>query len=270
MSLATFRFHLSHVQVELRCSERIATTARALWAGCRRLVDATVEDVYEIGDDLRIERNGEVMYGADHELDVVPHLQELLYARMHETRPPGVLFLHGAAVARRGRPVLLLGPSGSGKSTLALAAVRAGFDYLTDEVIGTDGARVWGVPRAIQFDATAAGERPPAWLGSLDASSYRLRSKRGAEATVPLWRPPANAVSEVCKSPASVVAIAHSGDGDGVTTCEAVDAVRAVHEAAHAVPSFDVGSLVGGVSLALRWRDPAAAWAEVATCVALR
>ncbi len=50
--------------------------------------------------------------------------------------------IHGAAVARHGRGLLLTAPGGSGKSTTALSALRAGWDYLADDwcLVSQDGA----------------------------------------------------------------------------------------------------------------------------------
>jgi hypothetical protein len=43
--------------------------------------------------------------------------------------------MHGAAVARSGHGLALLGSSGSGKSTLAAALMRSGFDLLSDDIV---------------------------------------------------------------------------------------------------------------------------------------
>jgi hypothetical protein len=51
---------------------------------------------------------------------------------------PDALRLHAAVVARGPHALLLVGGSGAGKSTLTLAAVQAGWDYLSDEVAALD------------------------------------------------------------------------------------------------------------------------------------
>ena len=43
--------------------------------------------------------------------------------------------LHGAAIVRDGRALLLLGASGAGKSTLAVSALDAGWSALADDVV---------------------------------------------------------------------------------------------------------------------------------------
>jgi hypothetical protein len=63
--------------------------------------------------------------------------------------------LHAACVARGGKGVLIAGPSGAGKSTLAVALVRAGFDFLSDDIVFLryeEGQR--GEMRAIGFPDT--------------------------------------------------------------------------------------------------------------------
>jgi hypothetical protein len=47
----------------------------------------------------------------------------------------GLFSLHAAGVSRNGRGVLLVGASGSGKTTLSLALIRAGFDFLGDDMV---------------------------------------------------------------------------------------------------------------------------------------
>ncbi len=60
----------------------------------------------------------------------------------------GFIGVHGAAVARAGRGLLLRGRSGQGKTTLAYAAVRRGFQAVAEDVVWIDtaSAQWWGTP----------------------------------------------------------------------------------------------------------------------------
>lgn len=59
--------------------------------------------------------------------------------------------LHGAAIVRDGRALLLLGHSGAGKSTLAISALEAGWQALADDVVivhpDRDGLCIHGIHR---------------------------------------------------------------------------------------------------------------------------
>lgn len=55
-----------------------------------------------------------------------------------QRRRSDLLFLHGAAIARAGRAMILAGDSGAGKSTTAWALVSRGWEYLSDELAPVD------------------------------------------------------------------------------------------------------------------------------------
>lgn len=66
-------------------------------------------------------------------------------------RRRGYLLFHGAAVARAGRAVLILGPSRVGKSSTVLRLLDRGYQFLADDNLlarpAGDGIRVVGFPR---------------------------------------------------------------------------------------------------------------------------
>jgi hypothetical protein len=72
------------------------------------------------------------------------------------------IWLHAAAVARRGRSLLLAGKTGSGKTTLATRLLLRGFDYLTDELVWIDasGTRLRGFARPLHLKTDARGLLP--------------------------------------------------------------------------------------------------------------
>ena len=47
----------------------------------------------------------------------------------------GLYSLHAAGLSRSGRGLIIVGASGSGKTTLSLALTRAGFDFLSDDML---------------------------------------------------------------------------------------------------------------------------------------
>lgn len=63
----------------------------------------------------------------------ISHMLTPLFSRMFEGE--GVVLLHSAAIAYKGKAVLLTGLSGSGKSTLAAACLHNGTDYISDDTV---------------------------------------------------------------------------------------------------------------------------------------
>jgi hypothetical protein len=65
----------------------------------------------------------------------------------------GRFSLHAGCLSRAGEGLLLAGTSGAGKSTLTLALLRAGFDFLGDDLVflttGPDGVRALAFPDEI-------------------------------------------------------------------------------------------------------------------------
>ncbi len=55
-------------------------------------------------------------------------------------RSGSLFLLHGAALAREGRALIVSAPSGFGKTTLAVHLGERGFDLLTDDLVGVDRA----------------------------------------------------------------------------------------------------------------------------------
>jgi hypothetical protein len=74
------------------------------------------------------------------------HFLELAFFVMLARR--GLMGVHGAAIAKNGRAILLRAPSGGGKTTLAYAAARQRFQALAEDVVWIDlkHERWWGTP----------------------------------------------------------------------------------------------------------------------------
>lgn len=79
----------------------------------------------------------------------------LLFLVTRQGRTP----LHAAGFVADGVAIVLAGPSGAGKSCLTLAAHRAGFATLSDDILFVEAGarpRVWGLPRPIHLFADDA------------------------------------------------------------------------------------------------------------------
>lgn len=74
------------------------------------------------------------------------HFLELALFMMLEGK--GLMGVHGSALAKNGKALLLRAPSGGGKTTLAYAAARSRFQALAEEVVWLDYRRNlwWGLP----------------------------------------------------------------------------------------------------------------------------
>ena len=103
-----------------------------------------------------------------------------LYVAVIERIRPGIewfALIHGAALARDGNGIALLGSSGSGKSTLAAALMRAGFDFLSDDIVPLAAPNTaivpWPLPLSLKPGSIAALSP---WFPELeDAPRYRTK-----------------------------------------------------------------------------------------------
>jgi len=75
------------------------------------------------------------------------------YVLTHVLATRNRFVLHGGAVVRDGRAVLLLGPTGAGKSTLAVGATATGWTVLSDDLVavrlGDHGVEIRGIAKPL-------------------------------------------------------------------------------------------------------------------------
>jgi hypothetical protein len=96
------------------------------------------------------------LWALSHPLLTIP-LIEALKRRKHYS-------VHAAALARGARGLVISGSSGSGKSTLALALVRAGFDFMGDDMLfltrSAAGLQALALPEAFDLTEHSVGFFP--------------------------------------------------------------------------------------------------------------
>jgi hypothetical protein len=123
--------------------------------------------------------------------------------------------LHAAGFVAGDLALLLAGPSGAGKSCLTLAAQRAGFAPLSDDIVFVEAGpdpRVWGLPRPIHlFPYDAPSSEGP----------VRLRNGKLKTAVV-LGGDPAPRHADK-----AVLCLLHFGDAAALQRLDSVEAVRA-------------------------------------------
>lgn len=209
------------------------------------------------GAGIEVHVDGVVLESCEDPSHALALAERALYHQLH-TWHAAELLLHAASFQLDGRACVLLGASGSGKSGLCREAVRGGALYMTDELTVTDGARLWGIPRAIQFDAIPASSVPPEWLGGADVETYRLLDPEGSPCVVPLV-PAAETPPAPGPSPAAEACLFElsRGERDQATPLHSIEALAAVHRAALSPVGIDLGALVGaGRCSKLTWATP--------------
>jgi hypothetical protein len=79
-------------------------------------------------------------------------------------RSQASVLVHASAAAHAGTALVMPGPMGAGKSTLVAALVRAGLDYLTDEVVAIDpgSGLVRPYPKYVSLAGDRAADAPAA------------------------------------------------------------------------------------------------------------
>jgi hypothetical protein len=145
---------------------------------------------------------------------------------------PDRLHLHSAAVAHGGAGILIAGTSGSGKSTLTTAAVRAGFDYLTDELVAIDPVSL----RATGFS------KPLSLVGHSHElfAEFDPRQTGHGQATDSEWQVPASSIGAgrmLAEMPISAVVFVRH-DHDAEVAIEPVHPITAVRRLLHGSPDI--------------------------------
>jgi hypothetical protein len=181
--------------------------------------------------ELRLD--GACVVSSDH--PARPYARLLQQINRHATRStaPDATLLHSAAAAGRDGLVLFPAPMESGKSTLVAGLVRAGWAYLTDELVAVDAddAGVRGLPRAISLDPGSWALFPELAPNVDEATAARLPAQ---------WQIPATSIGPLAPDglhPAAVVT--HRYDPTSPTALVELDAVACLRQLITCCFSFD-------------------------------
>lgn len=263
-----FVFHVSDIRVEVACEHPAVLRAlRAVWGGAVRPAMPTrrVARYAALGrpGDWRVEREGRAEFRSPDDANLFAWFMELFcgdVARLHDR----AALLHGALLARGDRARALLGEGDAGKSTLAREGLARGWDFHTDDAVLFDGERVWGVPRAIQFNFVRPGDPVPDYLAECDLESYTFVSEAGETLVRPtLAVPPERAAAAPAEADRTQVFLIRRAAATRTIPLEPLDALAAIHEATLSLPPGgpDLARLARrGRCFRLEWSDAAEAW----------
>ena len=238
---------LSCVRFDIRSS--CAKTSRFLrrhWKGATQPIvphESTCEIEVFADQSPRIVVDGDVLWSDGAVEYLVAGFEQWLYRLALARHKRRFVVFHAAGLVSDGRTVVFSGPSGAGKSSLALAAVRRGWKYFSDEFVVTDGAKMWGWPRAIRFDPPKRSAPPPDYLRGLDVDEDSVELPQDA--------PPYYTVAEralqqfACPADeAHFVGIARGGQTT-LTPLSTTAGLTGWTEASFFEPAVSLGALVG-------------------------
>ena len=144
---------------------------------------------------------------------------------------------------------------------MTMAALTRNYRFLCDDLAMTDGERVWGVPRAIQFDPPEKDVPFPKWLedAPLDHQTYGPTGPED-EDWRPLYCPPEDVLLADIPASAVTVICLQRGEATHLTKISGAEALAEIlHSAQPPERALDLGQLATGGGYHLVWREPAEA-----------
>ncbi len=256
------RFFLSHVQVDLECAEKpVLRALEAVWGGANQPFIETLKHVRIFVDvaNGRVFCDDELIPPGGEERSMLTQVEYVIYELLHQWHEVYTL-VHGALLRRSKDTLLLVGPSGSGKSSLALAAMRQGWTYLGDEIAVTNGAEIWGIRRAIQFDSMPTTSKLPPFLQGLDTMTYQWQEPdaetSGKKWCLPLLPVPRDFSATAAPLAGATVVFLNSDHAEHPRRLNGIDALVRLHEACFDHPRHDLGALAGR-AWTMGWERPA-------------
>ncbi len=135
-------FALLSYHFRVRTSLRpVAELVERIFGGFRAEVDDTVP-IYSLDEQPSARRPFELRLDGENLMRSAKPDRVFYHLTWHAMREATAgddhLLVHAGVVAREGEAILLPADSGSGKTTLVAGLVRAGFDYLSDEIAAID------------------------------------------------------------------------------------------------------------------------------------
>lgn len=148
-----FHFQLLQTHVAFHSSdEKWVSLVRRVWEpfGSLQHPRALKVSIEPTEDGWRVRVPGRSPLPSDDPWLLLAHLANVLEERAL-AESPAVHSLHAAAVARRGRALLLPGTGGAGKSSITLELLRLGWSYLSDDLapILRHNGRIIPFPKAL-------------------------------------------------------------------------------------------------------------------------
>ena len=256
------RLYVLGIEVRISSDSECADSLEQLkgaWAGCR---EPTMPTYRQVEIHLHATPGGAAVLVDGKLQDVTMRrdhgqwlIEQYIYSALGEPGAPNHASFHAACVANDEFAWLLTGESNSGKSSLSLAALRAGYGYLSDDHVVTDGTWLWGLSRAVQFNRVARPDRLAPWLRS-GLQQRPLSVLEGADFQ-PFFNPPASQwLHRLPTQRVSVVRVRRA-DETSVRHAGPVDALNWLIAASHAPPPLNLGGLLAtGRAYYLEWRTP--------------
>ncbi|QQR89604.1 MAG: hypothetical protein IPJ88_15630 [Myxococcales bacterium] len=205
-----------------------------------------------------IQQDGEDVERVEVADDLTARLEALVYLQLASSSKD-LMLLHAASVVRSKNAVVLMGPSGAGKSTLSLLSVQAGFRYLSDEFIWSDGHSLWGLPRSIQFDLRVdEPSKRPALFNSNRFVDRRMKDVHGQLATSPIYPLLDCEVATMPVLPTQVHwVVIEQSKHTKLSPMKPLEMLAVIHEHAFIRPKCDIGQLIDVQHCSrLHWENP--------------
>ncbi len=264
---STLEFQVSELGVRLMTDvPEVLRGLSAVWGSCRQGALAA-RHTHELssmwqGERVAISLDRRPIDEARSASDALPQTDRVIYEALASAAADGRALLHAATLHGVEAGYLIIGASGAGKSSLSHAGIARGYLYGGDEIAVCDGARIWGIPRAVLYDPTFEGDPVPDWIEGADLASYRFLHAEGRPCALPL-RSPASAQIRTEPRPTAQmhVVLSRRAERTALTSAEPLEVLDALYRDRWGDARIAAPDLVErGRVWKLDWRHPDEAW----------